>query len=355
MTPERWHQIGELFKLAVQIDPAGREAWLRAACGRDDDLRAEVARLLAQDERADRVLFLTPPEPTAPPPEPSTSLPPRVEVSPRRPGPVAPAGDAPADATDGFTPRQAIAPQARPHTISEPPEVVRARLRELPIVYNLLVAASALWRRAVLGVEHPPLYRGDGMVFLALAGMIALLWSRWPIPLPGLKALELAMIGLLAGRVAVVEYRMMLKLSFHGEPLGAQLLFKNSVLMISVLILTYGLYVPKSWRRAAMVVGPLALLPFATLAVLALQHPPAMAWLWQQGPDSSTPQGKTPRALVFTLDALILTILAVGATYGARTISRLRRQVALRGPRDGAHPPRHQAVERHRHAPHRDG
>ncbi len=328
MTPERWQQIGELFKAAVRIDPAGREAWLRAACGGDDDLRAEVARLLAQDERADRVGFLTPPEPTAPPPEPTTSWPPRAEVSPRRPGPVAPAGHAPADDTDGFTPRQAIAPQTRRHTISEPPDIVRARLRELPIVYILLVAASALWRRAVLGVGYPMLYERDGMVFLALAGLIALLWSRWPIPLPGLKALELAMIGLLAGRVAFVQYRMMLKFSLHGETLRPELLFKNSVLMMSVLILTYGLYVPKSWRRAAIVVGPLALLPFATLAVLALRHPTAMAWLWEQRPDRSTPHGRTPRALLFTLDALILTILAVGSTYGARTISRLRRQVA---------------------------
>jgi eukaryotic-like serine/threonine-protein kinase len=264
----------------------------------------------------------------APPPEPTTSWPPRVEVSPQRPGPVAPAGDAPADDTDGFTPRQAIAPQRGRHTISESPEIVRARLRELPIVYILLVAGSALWRRAVLGVGHPTLYDGDGMAFLALAGLIALLWSRWPIPLPELKALELAMIGLLSGRVAFVQYRMMLKFSLHGEELGAQLLFKNSVLMISVLILTYGLYVPKSWRRAAIVVGPLALLPFATLAVLALQHPRAMAWLWQEGPDRSTPHGRAPLALLFSLDALILTILAVGSTYGARTISRLRSQVA---------------------------
>jgi tRNA A-37 threonylcarbamoyl transferase component Bud32 len=328
MTPERWQQIGELFKAAVRIDPAGREVWLRAACGGDDDLRAEIARLLAQDERVDRIGFLTPPEPTAAPPEPTASWPTRAEVSPRRPGLVAPAADAPADVTYGFTPRQAIAPQTGRHTISEPPNIVRARLRELPIVFILLVVASALWRRAALGVDHPTLYRGDGMVFLALAGMIALLWSRWPIPLPGLKALELVMIGLLAGRVAIVEYRMVLKFSLHAETLGAQLLFKNSVLMISVLILTYGLYVPKSWRRAAIVAGPLALLPFATLAVLALQHPKTMEWLWEQGPDRSTPQGRTPRALLFTLDALILIILAAGSTYGARTISRLRKQVA---------------------------
>ena len=87
------------------------------------------------------------------------------------------------------------------------------------------------------------------------------------------------MIGLLAGRFAFVEYRLMLEFSLRGEPMMAQMTLKNVVLLTAVLILTYGLYVPKSWRRAALVVGPLALLPFATLPVLALRHPAAMAWL----------------------------------------------------------------------------
>jgi hypothetical protein len=76
MNPERWQRIGELFNGAIRIDPARREEWLRAACSGDDELRAEVARLLAQDERADRVGFLTLPEPMAPPPESTTSWPP---------------------------------------------------------------------------------------------------------------------------------------------------------------------------------------------------------------------------------------------------------------------------------------
>ena len=54
MTPERWQQIGDLFHAAIQVEPAKREAWLGAACGRDDDLRAEVSRLLNQDEQLDR-------------------------------------------------------------------------------------------------------------------------------------------------------------------------------------------------------------------------------------------------------------------------------------------------------------
>ena len=44
MTPERWRRIGELYEAAVRIDPAGRDAWLHAACGVDDELRTEAAR-----------------------------------------------------------------------------------------------------------------------------------------------------------------------------------------------------------------------------------------------------------------------------------------------------------------------
>ena len=84
MTPERWRRIDDLFDAAVRIDPAGREAWLRAACGGDDDLRAEVGRLLAQDERADRDGLLTPPGATGPPADRTASWPPRVGVRPPR-------------------------------------------------------------------------------------------------------------------------------------------------------------------------------------------------------------------------------------------------------------------------------
>jgi serine/threonine-protein kinase len=115
----------------------------------------------------------------------------------------------------------------------------------------------------------------------------------------------------------------MLRFSQRGDMMTAPMVLKSVVLLTAVLIVTYGLYVPKTWRRAALVAAPLALMPFATLSILALEHPAAMAWLWEGWLDS-----QTPRALLFGLDALILAILAVGSAYGARTIFRLRRQVA---------------------------
>ncbi|MDR3622003.1 MAG: serine/threonine-protein kinase [Paludisphaera borealis] len=322
MTPERWRQIGELFEAVARIDPAGREARLRAASGGDDELRAEVVRLLAQDERADRDGFLPPPRATGPPSErtPTGSWSPRVGgCPPQEPGPIT----RDYDAAGGFTPRAAIAPQTARPSIYEPGAVVRSRLRELPMIYILILGTSIFWRRAVLGQEDLTLYHVDAVVIMVLVGIIALLWSRCPVPLGWLKALELGMIGMLAGRFAFVQYWMMLGFSLRGDVMMAQLTLKNVVLLTSVLTLTYGLYVPKSWRRAALVVVPLAMMPFATLGALALRHPDVMKWLWLGWIYSTT-----PRVVLFTFDALILLILAVGSTFGAHTISRLRRQVA---------------------------
>ncbi len=323
MTPERWRQIGLLFDSAARIDSDGRESWLRDACGGDEDLRAEVTRLLDQDERADRDGLLTPPGATEPREARTASWLPLDGPPPKGRGPMAHDGDAPADDTGNFTPREVFAPQQKRSAISESQSVSRARLRELPMVYILILTAVSLWRRAVLGNEDLTIYRLDAVVIMALVGIIALLWVPWSIPLGWLKALELGMVGMLAGRIAYVQYRLMLEFSLRGDVMMAQLTMKNVVLLTSVLILTYGLYVPKSWQRAALVVGPLALLPFATLLVLSLRYPEAMMWL-HQGWHLS----ETPRVRLFTFDALILLILAVGSTFGARAISRLRRQVA---------------------------
>jgi tRNA A-37 threonylcarbamoyl transferase component Bud32 len=323
MRAERWREVGELFQAAVQINPAGREAWLRSACDGDADLSAEVGRLLALDERANRLGFLTPPEATGPPPDPTATWSALVEAPPMQPGPPARARAAPAGEIGGFTPRPVIATPTGRLTISEPPDLVRTRLRVLPMIHILILAGLFILKHAVFGPEDPAYYGMNATVILALVGLVALLWSRWPIPLGGLKAVELVMVGLLAGMFAWVQYRVTLQSSVRGDLMRAQLVLKNIVLLIVVLILTYGLYVPKSWRRAAVVVGPLALLPFVTIAMLALRHPEAMAWLGDEWLS-----GQAPRAFEFGFDGLILLMVAIGATYGAHTMSRLRREVA---------------------------
>src|SRR5262249_5767995 len=131
--------------------------------------------------------------------------------------------------------------------------------------------------------EDMTLYRVDAVIIGVLVGIIAVLWSSRPIPLIWLKTIELGMGGMLAGRIAFVQFRLMLYYSRPPLPdvMLAQLTLKNVVLLTSVLIMLYGLYVPKTWRRAAVVVVPLALMPYLVLLALIQSCPEAMEWLWQ--------------------------------------------------------------------------
>ncbi len=323
MTPDRWHQIDHLFDAAIRIDPTERGAWLRQACGDDEALRVEVGRLLDDDDGATRTGFLTPPEVRTRPPIETASWPPRDgRQHPRRPDPIEDSGARSGDDTRGFAPKAAICADEGPHPQSEAQRVVRARLRELPMIYILIVGMAFVYRGIVRNYADMTVPSLNVVVLMILGGIAALLWSRRPVSMDQLRLLELAMIVMLAGKYAFTQYRSMLRYSLGGDPMSAWLTMKNIVLIMSILILTYGLYVPKSWRRVAFVVGPLALLPFVTLLALWLRHPTPMGWLergWMN-------RGVTPVAL-FSFDAMLLVILAVGSTYGAHMISNLRRQV----------------------------
>jgi serine/threonine-protein kinase len=323
MTPDRWRQIDHLFDAAIRIDPARRGAWLRQACGDDDALRDEVGRLLEQDERASRTGFLTPPDADMRTPGEVASWPPGDSRHPPcRGDSIADSGFASGDDTGGFAPKVAIYADGGPHPQTEAQAVVRERLRELPIIYILIVGMAFVYRAIVRNYADMTVPALNVLVILALGAIAALLRSRRPVTIDRLRLLELAMIGMLALKYAFTQYKSMLRYSLAGDTMSAWLTMKNIVLITAILILTHGLYVPKTWRRVAAVVGPLALLPFAVLLALWLRAPAAMGWLGRGWMNRGVP----PLAL-FSFDAMLLLILAVGSTYGAHMISKLRRQV----------------------------
>jgi len=51
MTPERWQQVKAVFQAALERSASDRESFLNAACAGDEALRAEVASLLAEQEK----------------------------------------------------------------------------------------------------------------------------------------------------------------------------------------------------------------------------------------------------------------------------------------------------------------
>jgi hypothetical protein len=46
MTPERYKEVGQLYRAALEVEPERRAAFLVGACGDDEALRQEVESLL---------------------------------------------------------------------------------------------------------------------------------------------------------------------------------------------------------------------------------------------------------------------------------------------------------------------
>jgi eukaryotic-like serine/threonine-protein kinase len=103
-----------------------------------------------------------------------------------------------------------------------------------------------------------------------LVALTALLWSRRPHSLAQLRAAELALVGLMALLCVFKQWRYLdaapdLVRRF-GEP-GMNLLAAYHGVFWFSLLATYGLFIPNSWRRSALIVALIAACPMAVAVV----------------------------------------------------------------------------------------
>src|SRR4051794_15968404 len=319
MTPARWRRIEELFAGAIRSDPAGLATWPRLACGSDEDLHAQIGHILYVDQGAERRGAMRPQEPPdrgleavaawpAPARRSVAGLTETVDFA--RPG-------SPGRPRE-FTPEPAIADGRKASLTAEIIPVMRNRLRALVLLYLAIFSILPAWRLAVHRETDGTTTAVNALAVVALGAAVALLSARRLHTTARLRALELGMAGLIAGVVAAIYYLAMLRYSLRGDVTSVQLVMKNFVLYAAILIVTFGMATPKRRLRAALIVGPLALMPFATLLALCLGHPGAMEGL---------ARWTTPLAQL-SFDALFLLILAVGSTYQAQAFYRLRRETA---------------------------
>ena len=125
----------------------------------------------------------------------------------------------------------------------------------------------------------------------------------------------------LAGLIVIYECRAVIGPFFQDERIRAERIMKNVVLLVSVLMLIDAIYVPKSWRRAAIMSSSLAVLPAGILAGAYVFYPDLVRWVGEPRADGNRPLA------VFAVDAVFLFTLAAISSFAAHTISRLRSQV----------------------------
>lgn len=117
-------------------------------------------------------------------------------------------------------------------------------------------------------------------LFLAFAALTALLWSRQPLWLAQLRALDLALVGLFA---LLCVWKQLSYLDVAPDLVrrlgdgGTTILASYHGAFWFALLAIYGLFVPNSWRRCAVVVALIVACPFAVALVEASRGNLALA------------------------------------------------------------------------------
>ena len=221
----------------------------------------------------------------------------------------------------GFVPKAAIAAGDGDWLADETRTVVRTRLREMAVIYGLIFGMFVILRPFLLGLPTATISTPFWGAIALLAGLVLYLSSPQPVSLTRLRFLELAMVIAVASFIAYYQTSLFVERSLGRDPVRAQSVMKNFVLLTSILILTYGIYVPKGWRRAASVSAVLAVIPLASIVGSHLSYPRELQWVFETRDDGIIPMG------LFGVDAVFLLTLAAISAFGAHTISRLREQV----------------------------
>src|SRR5262249_57848189 len=156
-----------------------------------------------------------------------------------------------------------------PHLTKETQSLLRLRLRAAALI--LLVGFGVFLVRHVVGVLtgeplHPLLLGVHILVVLVLGFSSMPLCRQCPVSMRKLRVAELLIFGLPAVFFLLLQHRMTLDdvaRGFMPPPMPFWLL----------LIFTYGMFIPNGWRRAAGVIGAMALAPVLLVVGMTLANP----------------------------------------------------------------------------------
>jgi len=199
---------------------------------------------------------------------------------------------------------------------AETRNVLRSRLRAVSVLLFIGFTVFLLWCIAHLGDANawtnfkPLIYLHVGVI--AVLGLAAWkLCAKCDLSLPSLRVAEALVFGVPAAYFVLLDYS---QLSYCAK-LPENPYVPSSVADWLILIFTYALFVPNKWRRAALVVGLMALAPLGVILFAYWRLEPLAALL-----DSSDYAG------YFTEHVLIMGIAAMTAIVGVHSIGALRHE-----------------------------
>jgi serine/threonine-protein kinase len=195
---------------------------------------------------------------------------------------------------------------ASPHLTGETYALLRYRLRAAAAI--LLVGFGAFYIKHVVGVfaGEPldiALLIAHTLVVLVLGFSLVPVCRKCPKTTPKLRGAELIIFGLPAAFFMLLQHSVILE--------SATSRLAGPMPFWILLIFTYATFIPNNWRRAALVIGAMALAPIALVIGMVLVYPEVRAAM-------------TP--MMFVQYALTMGVAAVAAVVGTHLINALRRE-----------------------------
>jgi len=210
--------------------------------------------------------------------------------------------------TPASQPRPQIVQGSGPHMTSQTQPLLRLRLRAAALV--LLIGFGVFLGRHIAGVTtgeplDPLLLGFHTLVVLILSVSLLVLRRRSSLSTKRLRIAELVIVGLPAAFFVLLQRRTTLLDAERGFLLPPMAFWV-------LLIFTYAMFIPNTWRRAALVIGAMALAPILLLSAMTLVYPQIAAVVSTIG---------------FLEHVLVMAVAAVAAVIGTQLINVLRREV----------------------------
>jgi serine/threonine-protein kinase len=204
-------------------------------------------------------------------------------------------------------PKREFSAGSGPHLTTETQALLRLRLRAAAFI--LLIGFTVFLIRHVVGViageTWDPLLLGFHVLVVLVLGLSAApLCRHCVVSLRRLRVWELVIFGLPAMFFLMLQHSLTLSdvaRGFLPAPMSFWLL----------LIFTYAMFIPNTWRRAALVIGAMALAPVLLIIGMMLVYPEVAAVM---------------TVADFMQHVLVMLVAAVASVFGTHLINTLRRE-----------------------------
>ena len=271
MTDQQHARVKQLFFEAMELPSDQRSAFIREACGEDQQLLEEVQSLL-NHHLSETILAVA---------------------------------ETQAVGTNSHV-AEVVGSASLPELAEETRDLLRSRLQAVLLVLCVgfgmaLLRSFVYFDTVVLGIRAVSL--------LLLMFFLSLLWSRATLCIFHLRLIELAVLANMGTLGIVIEVRMMLHEAAIGDVADVVGANADNYLAWTLIILIYGIFMPNTWQRAAAILMPCASAPYLVTFGVSEWNPTVADMLGQT---------------VYGLPAFAPLLAAFTAIYAAHLIHSVR-------------------------------